>query len=66
MLKIQFCHFSYHDGWCAAEMSMTDQKTAAADGWQSAQVSDYQEDEDTGHQHASNHDELILGRSPFY
>lgn len=27
MLKIQFCHFSYHKGWCAAEMSTTDQKS---------------------------------------
>lgn len=25
MLKIQFCHFSYHEGWCAAETSTTDQ-----------------------------------------
>ena len=48
------------------KMSTTDQKTAVVDGWRSAQVSDYQEHEDTGQQHASNHDELILGGSPFY
>lgn len=62
MLKIQFCHFSYHEGWCAAEMSTTDRKLSL---W-SAQVSDDQEHEDAGQQHASDHDELILGRSPFY
>lgn len=43
-------------------MSTTDQKQPL---W-SAQVSDDQEHEDAGQQHASNHDELILGRSPFY
>lgn len=32
----------------------------------SAQISDYQEHEDTGEQHASDHDELILSGSPFY
>lgn len=31
----------------------------------SAQVSDHQEHEDTGQQHASDHDELILGGSSF-
>lgn len=57
---------SYHEGRCAAEMSISDQKAALVDGWRSAQVSDYQEHEDAGQQHASNHDELILGGSPFY
>lgn len=41
-------------------------KTAVMDEWRSAQVSDDQEHEDAGQQHASNHDELILGSSPFY
>lgn len=41
-------------------------KAAVVAGWLSAQVSDYQEHEDAGQQHASNHDELILGGSPFY
>lgn len=31
MQKIQFCHFSYHEGWCAAEMSTTAQKPGC--GW---------------------------------
>lgn len=35
-------------------------------GGGSAQVSDYQEHEDAGQQHASDHDELILGGSSFY
>lgn len=41
-------------------------ETIVMDGWWSAQVSDYQEHEDAGQQHASDHDELILGGSPFY
>lgn len=32
----------------------------------SAQISDYQEHEDAGQQHASDHDELILSGSSFY
>ena len=42
-------------------MSATDQTAC-----RSAQVSDDQEHEDAGQQHASDHDELILGGSPFY
>lgn len=33
---------------------------------ESGKVSDYQEHEDTGEQHASNHDEFILSGSPLY
>lgn len=36
------------------------------DGRRSAQVSDYQEHEDAGQQHSSDHDELVLGGSPLY
>lgn len=66
MFKIQFCHFSYHVGWFAAEMSRTDQNlpNLGDERW-SAQVSDHQEHEDAGQQHASDHDELILGGSSF-
>lgn len=42
---------------------MTDQPSRVA-GRQSAQVPDHQEHEDTGEQHASDHDELVLGGSP--
>lgn len=42
---------------------MTDQPSRVA-GRRSAQVPDHQEHEDAGEQHASDHDELVLGGSP--
>lgn len=38
---------------------------SSVDDW-SAQVSDHQEHENTGQQHPTDHDEFVLGRSPFY
>lgn len=60
-LKTRSCHSSYHVRDDVQRiMSMTVQ-LSRVDGRRSAKVSDHQEHEDAGEQHASDHDELILG-----
>lgn len=44
------------------QLSKTDPPSRVA-GRRSAQVADHQEHEDAGEQHASDHDELVLGSS---